>query len=114
MDLETDPEILERIQKELAGHEIFPISGASHQGLQPLLERLWQILQDEKAGEQLSAAPARRRAYLFDDFFFASSRDIVWNAVERTLRATRGLHDVNAIAAQEKVTRSTEVTKKFH
>lgn len=51
MDLSIDAEALQHVRDELPGKEIFPISGASHQGLQPLLDRLWQVLQDEKASE---------------------------------------------------------------
>jgi GTP-binding protein len=51
MDLAIDDEALDRLRSELAGKEIFPISGASHRGLTPLLERLWQILQDERASD---------------------------------------------------------------
>jgi len=53
MDLALDDEAIEKLRQELPGKEIFAISGASHQGLAPLLERLWQIVQEERA-----AAPA--------------------------------------------------------
>ena len=48
IDLATDSAALDRLREELADQEIFAISGASHQGLQPLLERLWQTVQEEK------------------------------------------------------------------
>ncbi len=49
MDLALDDEAIEKLRQELPGKEIFAISGASHQGLAPLLERLWQIVQEERA-----------------------------------------------------------------
>jgi GTPase len=49
IDLATDSAALDHLRRELAGLEVFAISGASHQGLQPLLERLWQTVQEEKA-----------------------------------------------------------------
>jgi predicted GTPase len=49
MDLAIDNEALEKLMDELVDKEIFPISGATHQGLDSLLETLWKILQDEKA-----------------------------------------------------------------
>jgi GTP-binding protein len=58
LDLATDSEALEHLQAELAGKEIFAISGASHQGVQPLLDRLWQVLQEEKAKEPPDEEPA--------------------------------------------------------
>jgi GTP-binding protein len=51
LDLAVDDEAIDHLKKELAGKELFAISGASHQGLTPLLERLWTIIQDERASE---------------------------------------------------------------
>ena len=53
MDLAIDNEALDRLMNELPDKEIFPISGATRQGLDSLLETLWQTLKEEraKAGE---------------------------------------------------------------
>jgi GTP-binding protein len=51
MDLAVDPEPLERFRDALGGKEIFPISGVSRQGVEPLLERLWSVLAEHKANE---------------------------------------------------------------
>jgi GTP-binding protein len=50
MDLAVDDEALERLMNGLPDKEIFPISGASHQGIDSLMETLWTILQGERAG----------------------------------------------------------------
>ena len=49
MDLAIDTEAIDQLRAALPGQEIFPISGSSHQGVQPLLDRLWNVLQEEKA-----------------------------------------------------------------
>jgi GTP-binding protein len=49
MDLAVDDEALEKLRADLAGKELFPISGVSREGVEPLLERLWKILQEYKA-----------------------------------------------------------------
>jgi GTP-binding protein len=46
MDLAIDDEALEKLMAELPDKEIFPISGASHQGLDNLLETLWKIIHE--------------------------------------------------------------------
>jgi GTPase len=51
MDLATDDEALDRLMAELPEKEIFPISGASHQGIDSLLETLWQLVQEHKAAQ---------------------------------------------------------------
>lgn len=48
MDLAVDDDALNRLRDELPGKSIYPISGASHQGLTDLLETLWTILQSER------------------------------------------------------------------
>ena len=48
IDLATDDQAIDRLMSELPDKEIFPISGATHQGTDSLLETLWKILQDEK------------------------------------------------------------------
>ena len=60
MDLAVDDEALTKLRQELTGKEIFPISGVSRQGLEPLLERLWQILQDYKASQPHATKPSLR------------------------------------------------------
>lgn len=44
MDLATDNEALDNLRQALAGKEIFPISGVSKQGVDPLLEAIWNRL----------------------------------------------------------------------
>lgn len=48
MDLAIDDEALDQLRHELAGKEIFPISGVSRQGVEKLLDVLWSILQADK------------------------------------------------------------------
>jgi GTP-binding protein len=48
MDLAVDDDALNHLRDELPGKSIYPISGASHQGLTDLLETLWTILQSER------------------------------------------------------------------
>jgi len=52
MDLATDSAALDHLKQELGDKEIFPISGASHQGLQPLLQRLWEIVRGGRETEE--------------------------------------------------------------
>ena len=54
MDLAIDDEALTKLRAALPGKEIFPISGVSRQGLEPLLERLWQVLQEYRTGLPVS------------------------------------------------------------
>jgi GTP-binding protein len=54
MDLAVDPEALEMLKKDLAGKEIFPISGVSRIGVEPLLETLWTILRELRESENSS------------------------------------------------------------
>lgn len=49
MDLAIDDEALNRLMEGLPEKEIFPISGATHQGVDSLLETLWKIVQEERA-----------------------------------------------------------------
>jgi GTP-binding protein len=60
MDLAIDNEALEHLMDELPDKEIFPISGASHQGLDSLLETLWKILQEDKANPPAPDAESAR------------------------------------------------------
>lgn len=61
MDLATDHEALNHLREELAGKEIYAISGVSRQGVEPLLEKLWLVLQDEKAKQPLEVQPTAAR-----------------------------------------------------
>jgi GTPase len=58
LDLAVDDDALEKLRRELPGKEIFPISGVSRQGLEPLLDKLWRILEEEKSPELVERAPA--------------------------------------------------------
>ena len=60
MDLAVDDEALKKLRRELPDKELFPISGVSRQGLEPLLEKLWQVLQEQKAIEPQTATLATR------------------------------------------------------
>ena len=52
MDLAVDNDTLEKLRRDLPDNDIFPISGVSRQGVDPLLERLWQILQEYKQDQR--------------------------------------------------------------
>ncbi|MGE5608391.1 MAG: GTPase ObgE [Bacillota bacterium] len=56
IDLAVDDTALDRLRAELPGKEIFTISGASHQGLDELMEYLWRVLGDIKAEAATGAA----------------------------------------------------------
>src|SRR5437762_7219726 len=58
MDLAVDDESIQKLRRDLPDKEIFPISGVSRQGLEPLLERLWRVLREEKAEQPQSSKPA--------------------------------------------------------
>ena len=58
MDLAVDDEAIQKLRRDLPDKEIFPISGVSRQGLEPLLERLWQVLREQKAEQPHSSKPA--------------------------------------------------------
>lgn len=50
VDLATDDgEALKKLKKKLRGKQVLPISGASHEGLEKLLEVLWSVLKEHKA-----------------------------------------------------------------
>ena len=51
MDLAIDNEALDRLMAELPDEQIFPISGATKQGVDSLFETLWQIIQEDKTNE---------------------------------------------------------------
>jgi len=55
MDLAIDDSALEKLMAELPDKEIFPISGATHQGVDNLLETLWTILQEQRAAASTPA-----------------------------------------------------------
>ena len=59
LDLAIDESAVDALRAALPEKEIFPISGASHQGLQPLLDKLWVVLQEEKTnkGDEADAEP---------------------------------------------------------
>jgi len=51
LDLATDDAALEKLMGDLPEKEIFPISAATRQNVEPLLESVWQILRRAKEGE---------------------------------------------------------------
>ena len=67
MDLAIDDDALDRLKGELPDKQIFPISGASHKGVEHLLEALWKILLEmkpEKRGGAAMAWPATLKVAL--------------------------------------------------
>jgi len=58
MDLAIDDEAIDHLRAELPGKQIFVISGASHIGLEEMIESLWHIVRDEEAAAPLPAASA--------------------------------------------------------
>lgn len=50
MDLAIDSDALEQLKRELPGKTILPVSGATRQGLDPLLDLLWKTLKGQIAG----------------------------------------------------------------
>ena len=46
IDLATDEHAIEKLMNELPDREIFAISGATRQGVEPLLEELWRMLKE--------------------------------------------------------------------
>jgi GTP-binding protein len=48
MDLAVDDDAIEKLRKDLPKVEIIPISGATRQGVDGLLESLWKILHEKK------------------------------------------------------------------
>jgi GTP-binding protein len=59
IDLSIDDEALVKLQKDLPGVELFPISGVSRAGVEKLLEVLWSILralkENEPSGDRAAA-----------------------------------------------------------
>lgn len=55
MDLAIDEEAIQKLMDGLPDKTIYAISGASHQGIEPLLEEVWKILQEQK--EEARPAP---------------------------------------------------------
>jgi GTP-binding protein len=70
MDLAPDEEgkqAVERLRQELQDGEVLAISGATRRGIEPLLERVWAVLQEERSRANPSAdtpaeLPGGRRA----------------------------------------------------
>jgi GTP-binding protein len=60
MDLTDSEEHLRRLEKEL-GCEVIPISAVTGKGLERLVERIWQALEEDKAGVQKPKARRRKR-----------------------------------------------------
>jgi len=59
LDLAVDNEAMKKLRNELKGKEIFAISGVTRQGVDPLLEYLWRVLQEAREKAQATEnAPA--------------------------------------------------------
>lgn len=67
MDLSTDDDALNRLMEALPEEEIFPISGATHQGVDSLLETLWKIVEEERAKKPVEEKPEMTPAPDADD-----------------------------------------------
>jgi len=52
MDLAVDNDALDKLMGELPEKEILAISGASHQGVEGLMEAAWKVLQEEKESQK--------------------------------------------------------------
>ncbi|MDP9173605.1 MAG: GTPase ObgE [Planctomycetota bacterium] len=63
MDLAVDNEAINHLRHQLTGKEVFAISGASHQGVAPLMDALWKILQQIKI-DQPAPAPLSQNPVL--------------------------------------------------
>jgi GTP-binding protein len=57
IDIAIDNEQLDDLRAKLPNVEMMPISGVSHQGVDALLERLWHVLQEQKAQEPSVESP---------------------------------------------------------
>ena len=55
IDLAIDDSAIEQLRRELPDKEIYPISAATHRGVDELLRRLWHILQDVRAEREAEA-----------------------------------------------------------
>ncbi len=57
VDLSTDDKALRSLRRKLKGKEILPISGATHEGVQPLLDACWDLLVEVRAALPQSPDP---------------------------------------------------------
>ena len=48
LDLAIDEEAIDKLRADLAGKEIFAISGVSRTGLDPLLEQIWTVVKEAR------------------------------------------------------------------
>lgn len=60
MDLAIDSDALEKLKSDLPDKRIFPISGVSRQGLEPLLETIWTTLKELKESSPPEPPVSRR------------------------------------------------------
>jgi GTP-binding protein len=56
-DLSVDSDALDQLRNDLPGKTIFPISGATRQGTEPLLEQLWQVVREERNRDEFEEMP---------------------------------------------------------
>jgi GTP-binding protein len=56
-DLSVDSDAIDQLRNDLPGKTIFPISGATRQGTEPLLEQLWQVVREERNREEFEEMP---------------------------------------------------------
>jgi GTP-binding protein len=62
MDLATDDsDALDKLMTAIPDKEIFAISGATRQGVEPLMEELWRMLREAESEQQDAAEPAEGR-----------------------------------------------------
>jgi GTPase len=60
LDLATDNSALDRLRSELAGKEVFAISGVSRVGVEALLEYLWRVIKEPAESPPGRTAASRR------------------------------------------------------
>jgi GTPase len=56
-DLAIDDDAIENLRRQLPGKSIFPISGATRKGTEPLLEHLWQVVHEERDRDEFEEKP---------------------------------------------------------
>jgi GTP-binding protein len=56
-DLAVDNDALDRLREELPGKTIFPVSGATRHGTEPLLEQLWKVVHEERNRDEFEEKP---------------------------------------------------------
>jgi hypothetical protein len=61
MDLAQDDSAVETLRARLSDVEVLPISGATRRGIDPLLERVWRVLEEDRSRATPSADASTAR-----------------------------------------------------